>query len=167
MTAESPDAPGAGHVLRVAREAQGLSIPAVAARTGISKASISVIELGYQVRQGGRKVTVTGKASTVARIAASLGVSESQLAGAGRPDAAEVLREIRRREQAAAAGADDPLGDLRPQCSFERHIIETPGPPEDVKRAMIMAHRAEGHRVWCVGDKEQADTGVSVASLQA
>jgi hypothetical protein len=72
-------------------------------------------------------------------------------------------------------GAAAPMAEARepapfdptPQCSFERHIAETPGPPEQVKIEMIKAHRAEGHKAWCAGGHEAAGEDASLASLPA
>lgn len=158
MTADLPQPPTAGRVLRVAREALGLSSPAVATATGVSKATISNIENGYQVREGGRRVAVTGKAGTVARLAAYLGVTPAQLTDAGRADASEVLQEILRRDEPPERPAP-----LLPACNFERAILAS-GLTEDEKREQVEAHREEepGH-TWC--RPPETATGTARASL--
>jgi transcriptional regulator with XRE-family HTH domain len=134
-------------VLRVARDAQGLSSPAVARAVGISKAQLSNIENGYQLRDGVR-VPVHGKPATIAAIAAYLTVLPEELEAAGRGDAAEVLREIIRR--AARTRTPD---ELTPECPMETTLLarlndEFPeGTPDAVKRATFRAHRdsEQGH----------------------
>jgi hypothetical protein len=102
--------PPEGTLIRVAREARGLSPETAAEQTSIrlGGARWRQIERGYK----GRGQVVRAPARTLAHMAHLVGVTPERLREAGREDAAEVLEEILRQEAAAAppaeAYADDP-----------------------------------------------------------
>lgn len=97
---ERPPARPEGSLIRRAREAAGLSIPEAVRRSGVSKARWSQVETGYETRDGTLRV-VQARAGTLARMANAVGVTAERLETEGaRPDAAEILREISRRQNA-------------------------------------------------------------------
>jgi transcriptional regulator with XRE-family HTH domain len=98
---EKPPPPPEAALIRVALDAAGFTAREAAARAGISKARLSQIAGGYETRGDVAKV-VHAKPGTLARVARHLGITPEQLETEGqRRDAAEVLREILRREPAA------------------------------------------------------------------
>lgn len=113
---ERPPAPPEAAIIRLAREAANIRIADAAARAGVSVARWSQIEAGSELRHG-EASPVTGRAGTIARMAHVAGVSPERLADAGgRPDAAEILREIIR-QQDAAGGAAVTVAPARPAAS--------------------------------------------------
>lgn len=97
----TPAPPPEAALIRVARQAAGLSIAAAAqaAIIDISLPRWSQIETGYEIRRGKAK-PVRARDDTIAHMAYVTGVSPARLDQAGRPEAAEVLREIHRRQDA-------------------------------------------------------------------
>lgn len=91
---ERPPALPEGILIRRAREASGLTVPAAAQAAGMSKARWTQVETGYETRQGQVR-RVQAKPGTIARMAHAVGLDPDRLASQGeRPDAAEILREI-------------------------------------------------------------------------
>jgi transcriptional regulator with XRE-family HTH domain len=111
---ERPPAPPEGVIIRLAREAAGISIADAAKRAGVSVPRWSQIETGSEIRHGTAS-PVTGRAGTIARMAHAVpGITPERLETEGRrPDAAEVLREILR----------------------EHPALVIPGPGEEVPRS--------------------------------
>lgn len=100
---ETPKPPPAAVVIRLAREAAGMTIPHSARLASISTARWSQVEAGRENRNGIVR-PVTAKAGTLARMARAVGISAERLEREGeRPDAAEILREIERQEPHLAA----------------------------------------------------------------
>jgi transcriptional regulator with XRE-family HTH domain len=114
-TVSRPSPPPEAVILRLARKAAGITSPSAASAVGISKARLSQIETGSERRLGVYR-PVSGKDSTIARLAAFLGVSPDRLDNAGRGDAAAVLRELQQhpqpRQPVPAGGS--PLGNVTP-----------------------------------------------------
>src|SRR5579875_390113 len=94
---DRPAPPPEAVMLRLAREASGTTVSEAAAAAGISAARWSQVELGYGNRRGPLK-PVRARSGTLARMAHAVGVGPGRLEEGDRPDAAEILREIRRRE---------------------------------------------------------------------
>ncbi|MFB4294837.1 hypothetical protein ACBI99_44910 [Nonomuraea sp. ATR24] len=97
MARELPEPSPEGKLIRRVRESirPRLSVPAAAARAGISDVTWGNIERGY--KSGGRgkpPIPVKGSAQLIAHMAYELGLGPADLAGVGRPDAAGVLREM-------------------------------------------------------------------------
>lgn len=93
-----PPAPPEAVLIRLAREAADIRVADAARRAGVSIARWSQIENGSEIRHG-TVTPVTGRAGTIARMAAEVGVSPERMAKEGRrPDAAEILREIIRQQ---------------------------------------------------------------------
>lgn len=93
---ERPPARPEGALIRLARQAAGLTIPDAVRLSGVSKARWSTVESGYESR-GGTTRPVNAKADTIARMAHAVGVTPERMESEGqRPDAAEILREILR-----------------------------------------------------------------------
>lgn len=100
-------APPEAEVIRLARQAMDMTAQdaAEASRSqdgrGVSAAYWRDVERGYGGRRG-QRVTVRASDRALAAMARVVGVQPSQLAGAGREDAARVLNEALRREGRAA-----------------------------------------------------------------
>ena len=111
---ERPPARPEGPLIRLARQAAGLTIPDAVRRSGVSKARWSTVESGYESRDGEPRL-VKAKADTIARMARAVDLSPERLESEGeRADAAQILREILSRPQespAEAAEAEGLLGD--------------------------------------------------------
>jgi len=98
-----PTAPPEAEVIRLARNATGISAQSAAeatkahSRKGVSATYWRDVERGYGGRRGER-VPVRASDQALAAMARVVGVAPSQLTEAGREGAATVLREIQRRE---------------------------------------------------------------------
>lgn len=103
---DRPQPPPEATLIRLARKAAGIKAPAAAEVAGISAARWSQVETGYESRLG-RYKPVRARDSTLAHMAYAVGVTAERLEETGRPDAAEVLREILR---SRSAEADSPPG---------------------------------------------------------
>lgn len=184
--ASLPQPPPEAILIKRARQARGISPEDAAMRTTVIKSRRwRQIEGGHD-----RGRPVRGDDDVIAHMASVVGVSPEQLAGVGRTEAAEVLREIGRqsaRRPAAASmldvapdelpqvrafleglrhrGAIPPPEDVAPECEHERRILRGPGPAE-MKRLQILAHREEGHDSFCDPD-EGVPIGPRGASLSA
>ncbi|MFD4258166.1 hypothetical protein ACFWR9_11185 [Streptomyces sp. NPDC058534] len=90
--------PGHGALIKLAREAQGISPEVAASRMPykFSGSSWRNIEAGYR-GAGDKRIAVPGKPSTLAQMAHTVGVSADRLAEHNQ-EAAEILREIERQE---------------------------------------------------------------------
>jgi hypothetical protein len=101
----SPDVPPEAEVIRLAREAMDMTAQRAAEASrahdgkGVSAAYWRDVERGYGGRRG-QRVPTRASARALAAMARVVGVVPPQLAAAGREDAARVLEEILRREQA-------------------------------------------------------------------
>lgn len=108
MGQDIPPAPPEAEVIRLAREAMDMTAQsaAEASRThdgrGVSAAYWRDVERGAGGRRGER-VPTRASARALAAMARVVGVTPAQLARAGRQDAARVLDEILRREEAVRA----------------------------------------------------------------
>ncbi len=119
---ERPPAPPEAVLIRLAREAAGIPVAAAAKRAGVSVARWSQIESGSEIRHGAVS-PVTGRAGTIARMAAEVGVSPERMETEGqRPDAAEILREILRREIPPGTRGPQPGQDLLPGATPEMEL---------------------------------------------
>lgn len=106
---ERPPAPPEAVLIRLAREAAGIRVAEASKRAGVSVARWSQIESGSEIRHG-TVSPVTGRAGTIARMAAEVGVSPERLETKGRrPDAAEILREINRQQEERTAPRPVPV----------------------------------------------------------
>ena len=115
MTPGDLSSPPEGQLIRSARERAipKLSIPAAAARIGISPEHWGNIERGYKSAGAGREPTrVDASPELLAKMAAVAGVMPAHLAGAGREDAARVLEEILRRDSRPAPPERPPVRDF-------------------------------------------------------
>lgn len=117
------------------RLANGMEARAAAEKAGISPARWTQVETGYESRRG-RKKAVSAGPGLLARMAHAVGLDPERLAGTGREDAAEVLREIYRRTLAASVHEL-----LTPQDAYEREVAATPGVSFDTVQRMIRRHR--------------------------
>jgi len=91
-----PQPPAEALLIRLARDAGRLTVPAAARAAQISKARWAQIEAGYETRKDGYH-PVRAPAGTLAHMARAVGISPERLETEGeRPDAAGVLREIMR-----------------------------------------------------------------------
>lgn len=90
---DRPTAPPEGELITAALKRKKMSAREAARRAGISDARWRQITSGYQTVSGTR-VPVSGPPETIARMAQVVGVTPEQLAGAGREDAADALRDL-------------------------------------------------------------------------
>lgn len=127
-----PTPPPEAALIRVAREARGLSLEDAARLTLIrlGGARWRQLERGYETKDK----PVVAPARTLAHMAHVVGLGSDRLAAAGREDAAEILREI----EAQEAGQQQ-LGALQPDLTDpqERAMWEMPGLPDETRRTMI------------------------------
>lgn len=109
----TPPPPAEATLIRLVREAAGLSPEAAAARVDgkLSGSRWRQIERGW--RKDVDKPVVTPPV-TLAQMCFSLGITADRLAETGREDAVEILREMERTAQAPEVPAPDlsPLGEL-------------------------------------------------------
>ncbi|MFM9634339.1 hypothetical protein ACKI10_43160 [Streptomyces galilaeus] len=101
--------PAEGLLIRLARQARGLSPEAAAKLTPIqiSGGRWRQIESGYERKSPPKRAFAPDL--TLAHMAHTVGVTPERLAAAGRPEAAEVLQEILRSEAEPQAGASEAL----------------------------------------------------------
>ena len=142
-----------GHAVKQRREALGLSLRALAGRSGISSSMISDIE------RGAKSPTVV----TVVRLAEALGVGAASLVDGG-PGAAPRIR-VQRRDEAAAGDQPAPWNNMVPgmtgsRIDFVRYRIPPAtvlGPtPAHAPGTVEHLHVATGNVRVTVGD-ERAD----------
>lgn len=98
-----PDQPAEGQLIDNAAATRQLSARRAAPLAGISAARWGHIVNGYQSLGGGKYLPVRAPASTLARMAAVVGVTPDDLRKAGREDAADELVAM---PPPGAAGAD-------------------------------------------------------------
>jgi hypothetical protein len=119
---DRPQPPPEATLIRLAREAAGIKAPAAAESAGISAARWSQIEVGYESRLG-RYKPVRARDGTLAHMAYAVGLSPVRLEQAGRPEAAEVLREIHRREDARSDSIPEGTESLDGLTPEEKRIV--------------------------------------------
>lgn len=123
---DAPQLPPEARLIRLVREAAGIKIADAAQRAGISKARWSQVESGFEMRFGRRK-PVRARDGTLAHMAAAIGLSPSRLEEAGRPLAAEVLREMQDGTQERPRFTDPVL----------ERIWQLPGLSEEERESLI------------------------------
>lgn len=98
---EKPAPPPEAVLIRLVREASGISVADAAKAAGISKARWSQVESGSETRLG-RYRPVTGSRMLIAHMAAAVGADPERLAATGPrgAEAAQVLAEIVRQREA-------------------------------------------------------------------
>ena len=122
---ERPEQPPEGKLIAEALARSGISIRQAAKRAKISYGRWRQIASGYQNVSPGSFARVRAPAATLARMASVAGVTPDQLTGAGRADAAEILRTL-------TAEPDDEFGAML-------------GMPPDLSREemrLMLAYRA-------------------------
>jgi transcriptional regulator with XRE-family HTH domain len=130
-----PEPPPEAVIVRLAREAAHIRTEDAARAAGISKARWSQVETGYESRLGIRR-PVVARAVTLAHMARAVGVSPARLRAEGhRPDAADILEEILRREQPAPeppppAVIAELWGDLAHSPEIVQRLWRAPLPEE-------------------------------------
>jgi transcriptional regulator with XRE-family HTH domain len=132
-----PAPPPEAVLLRLVRKASRVTLADAAKAAGISKAWLSSIENGHDMRGAAGVRPVRASDMIVAHLAAYLGISPARLEDEGeRPDAAAVLREI--------------------LASRERHQPPEPGRPRfaDPEEDRIAA------RMWEIGRARYDDEGL-------
>jgi hypothetical protein len=117
---DKPAPPPEAVLIRIAREAARIKTPASSRAVGISTARWSQIEQGYETKPGGVYKPVRAPDGTLAHMASAVGVSPERLEQAGRPDAADILREILRQDDPAPGpGPSARQDDLTPEEKIE------------------------------------------------
>lgn len=166
MDPETTAPPPEARLIRVAREARGLTAAAAADATeGISATYWRDVERGTGFRRG-KRVPVRASDRLIAHMARTVGLSPDRLETEGdRPEAAGILREILRSENPGAGApspADEPAwiawtqsltGEQREQ--FEEatalfgddssliHLWLTPGLPREARLALVKLVRSQ------------------------
>lgn len=152
-----------GRLIGNAIDASGtLSRRAVADAVGLSEARVRQIINGYASAGRGQSVEVIAPASTLARIALEVGLSPDDLTGAGRPDAADQMRDL----AAASHGRGVVLDVDRYQRGLEvllawAHELES----DEADGAEI---HPPGEALWLWSPRQLADNlAEQVAALEA
>lgn len=125
-----------GDLIRRAREAYipRLSLRAAASRVGISVEYWGHVERGYRPGDRGRPARrVVPGAQTLAQMAYAVEVAPQELADVGRTDAADILREIHRRQRARQAAAPGEDAEIVRRMA---HYFEDPEVSADDKRRL-------------------------------
>jgi transcriptional regulator with XRE-family HTH domain len=141
----SPKPRPEGELIRLARQARGLSPEEAAERTPIRIKGYRwrQIENGYKGKPGeSDEVKAPGK--TLAHMSYTVGVTPSRLAEVGRDDAAKILREIQIQNAEQTGNLPDPLDNL--DAERQRIILDMLGqlPPRDRGPALRrLAERVE------------------------
>jgi hypothetical protein len=108
------------------------------ARDGISEARLRQIEAGYQTVRAGVQASTSARADTLAWLARFYGITPEHLEDDGqRPDAADVLRDILRRELMPSAGT--PGAPLAPGMSRTQPPSADPYPADGEPSAALRA----------------------------
>jgi hypothetical protein len=135
MSPDIPAAPPEADVIRLARDAAGMTAQSAAEATrthdakGVSAAYWRDVERGSGGRRG-QRVATRASARALAAMARVVGVMPAQLAAANREDAARVLEEILRREQPIATA---------PPATPEPPLELVPDSGDDVTGAVVAA----------------------------
>lgn len=114
MTDQDHSPPGHGALIRLAREAQGISPETAAARMPFkfSGSSWRHVEAGYR-GAGAKRIEVPGKPSTVAAMARTVGITAERMQEHN-PAAAEILREMERQQAPQAPAMPEALHEAPP-----------------------------------------------------
>lgn len=112
----SPAPPPEADLIRLARQARGLSPEEAADRTPVRIKGFRwrQIEKGWKGKPGASDPAIA-PAKTLAHMAYTVGVTPSRLAEVGREDAAKILREIQIQNAGRDASLPDPLDNLDAQ----------------------------------------------------
>ena len=139
------EAPAEASLIRIARQARGLSPEAAAQLVPIRLGGSRwrEIEKGYK---GANRQSVTAPHLTLAHMARVVGVSPERLDEVGRHTAAEILREILRQEAENEEAQEKPYADMSDR--LERTAWEMPISVEDRKLIvdMLREAKAQGRR---------------------
>jgi transcriptional regulator with XRE-family HTH domain len=136
---DRPAPPPEAVLIRLVRQAAKVTVAAAAKRAGISTARWTQIEQGYETRDGERK-PAWAPPDTLAYMAAAIDLPPDRLEAEGhRPDAAAVLREMRRPGVQSAPALVSTPGDAEPRYSDPalQAIWETPNLSPEIRRAMV------------------------------
>ncbi|MCI3271441.1 hypothetical protein [Streptomyces cylindrosporus] len=119
----TPQPPPEADLIRLARQARGLSPEEAAEQTPVRIKGFRwrQIEKGFRGKVG-ESDRVAAPARTLAHMAYTVGVTPDRLTEAGRDDAANILREIQIQRAGAAASLPDPLAQLG--AERQRIILE-------------------------------------------
>lgn len=158
---ERPPARPEGALIRLARQAAGLSIPDAVRLSGVSKARWSTVESGWESRN---KVIrpVKAKPDTLARMARAVGISPERLEFEGeRADAAVILREILRLQAQPPAPerpAPEPVPADGPADDAARVFPDDPAAQSYLRRGMRLGDLGE-LADWLDYQRERAARG--------
>jgi|GEM_PF-2491052 len=141
----TPKPPPEADLIRLARQARGLSTDEAADRTPIRIKGFRwrQIESGYKGKVGASE-RVKAPSKTLAHMAYTVGVTPSRLTEAGRDDAAQILREIQIQNAERTVSLPDPLDNL--DAERQRIILDMLAqlPPADRGPALRrLAERVE------------------------
>lgn len=152
-------APPEAELIKLARMAARLGVDDAVAKVRAAGGQISPtywrdIERGHGGRRG-RRVPSRASGGLLAQMAHAVGVTPSQLAGAGRRDAAQVLEEILRRD----SGPESPAQPERPVPSVRSGTREAPSflTAEEKAAALPTANRIFARIDEVRGGRDPAD----------
>ena len=148
-----PKPPPEADLIRLARQARGLSPDEAADRTPVRIKGFRwrQIENGFKGKVG-ESDRVKAPPKTLAHMAYTVGVTPSRLTEVGRDDAAQILREIQIQNAEQRVSLPDPLDDLDPER--QRIILDMLAqlPPGDRGPALRrLAERVEAGELDGVG----------------
>lgn len=157
-----PKPPPEADLIRLARQARGLSPDEAADRTPVRLKGFRwrQIESGWKGKPGASEET-RAPDKTLAHMAYTVGVTPSRLAEAGREKAAEILREIQLQNADQSVTLPDPLDDLGPER--QRIILDMIAqlPPKDRGPALRrLAERVEAGELEDAGGPPAPRPGV-------
>ncbi|WP_206326001.1 MULTISPECIES: hypothetical protein [unclassified Streptomyces] len=163
-----PKPPPEADLIRLARQARGLSPEEAADRTPVRIKGFRwrQIENGWKGKAGASD-PVRAPAKTLAHMAYTVSVTPSRLTEAGRDDAAKILREIQIQRAEQAASLPDPLDNLDAQR--QRIILDMIGqlPPRDRGPALRrLAERVEAGELEDAGDSPAAQPAVQSGEVR-
>ena len=154
---ESPQQPAEARVIDAAQKSAvpKLSIRKAAERAGISEGRWRQIVKGYQGTGTGR-LPVVAPDETIARMALAVGVTDSQLDETGRPEAAQVLRQLLAASEQpdvelTQVSTDRLLGEIRRRIEGVSDGVEAtkesdaPGQAREEQKTLV--DRAEDRRI--------------------
>ncbi|MFI6248967.1 hypothetical protein [Streptomyces sp. NPDC051016] len=147
--------PAEATLIRVAREAMGLSAETAAARAEIklSGSRWRQIEKGYRGDMG---TEVVAPHATLAHMAWAVGVDSDRLAETGRTQAAEILREMERSRTPAAATPATETAPLTELAEWQQKVILTAldeRPRSAAEKALLL--RTLATQIEAAGDAKE------------
>ncbi|MFE7272993.1 hypothetical protein [Streptomyces sp. NPDC057623] len=156
-----PEPPPEADLIRLARQARGLSPEEAAERTPVRIKGFRwrQIEKGFKGKVG-ESDPVKALPKTLAHMAHTVGVTPSRLVEAGREDAAQILREIQIQNAGQTASLPDPLDAL--DSERQRIIVDMLGQLPARDRGPALRRLAERVEAGELGEGGEPPSGLPV-----